>query len=272
VRQPIQQTCVRQTQPPHRQDRGCQVGTVVLPRQRQLPGAPVQLELAACAGGVRSPGPAVICRVAPEGGHTAAGPPPPFRKAGTVGIEHRHPGLRQRVQQLPLATDHAFQGAELGQMRLGGVGDDADVGPSDRGQGRDLARGRGSDFQHAVPVLAAQAQDRQWQSQRIVQIAAGGVAGSGRTQGRGDQVLGRRLAVAAGDRNQVDLPLHPAPAARQMTQGRLRIGTQQDESLPRSRCVFPQQRIRSGTRPPSGQSRCRPGHQGGAHKGASVAP
>ncbi len=92
-------------------------------------------------------------------------------------------------------------------MRAAGVGDERGAGQRQPGEHRDLARVAGPQLDRRGAMLGCQAQQGERHAPVVVEIALGLEHRARGRQHRGDQVLGRGLARAAGDRDQQPVPL-----------------------------------------------------------------
>ena len=129
---------------------GQRVHDVVLAGQRELdatpPGGVDQLEVAsrsrlAVGRAAHVARREVGALAQPEGDDAAgaAGEAVPERGEAVVGVDHGGAVGAERLEHLALAARDALEAAEALEVRGPGVDDEADVGPRDRGQVRDLA-------------------------------------------------------------------------------------------------------------------------------------
>jgi hypothetical protein len=115
-----------------------------------------------------------------------------------VGVEHGHAVGRQRAHETGLLLAHAVERAEELGVHRGDGRHDRHRRLRQRGQRGDLTAGVGADLQHRGLVLGAQAQQRQRQPPLVVERALRLEHVPARGHHAGGQLLGRRLAVAAG--------------------------------------------------------------------------
>ena len=126
----------------------------------------------------------------------------PHLRMRIVGVDHRRPARWKRTDGVGvLGGDLVDRAHEFLVLALR-IGDHADRRPRDRGELAGLAAMVHPDLEHGEPLRIAQAQHRERQADRVVEIARGRgdrVGTGARPEHRRDHLLGRRLAVAADD-------------------------------------------------------------------------
>ena len=129
---------------------------------------------------------------------------------GIVGVEHRESRARDRVDHLGLLGGGRIQRPEGAPVVAAHVGDDGDTG-ANQGDGLvEAARAGGAQLVHAEAVPPTRAEDGVGHPVRRV-VSAGALAPAVTAgEHRGDQILGRRLPGAAGDRDEAHAG-HGAP-------------------------------------------------------------
>ena len=136
----------------------------------------------------------------PADGHDAG--PRPRRHGGdgrVVGVEHRHPVGRQCLHQLALRLGDRLRRAELAQVRTPDVEHHPDPRLRDVAQRGDVAASASGELQHQVAGAGVGTQCRPGQAQLVVERPGRGDGRAERGEDRGQQVLRRGLAGAAGD-------------------------------------------------------------------------
>ena len=148
-----------------------------------------------------------------------------------VARQHGPTVFGQVPQEFELAGDERFGTAETREVGFAQLGDHADLGPNQFGQGVDLAGAAGGDFEHRIAVTRCQLEQAQRHAEMIVVIARAGRTvervtqngmdhlprgGLADTAGHGHDPAGESLAIPGGQSSQcgrrvVDLQ---APAAR----------------------------------------------------------
>ena len=128
----------------------------------------------------------------PFGGHLAE------RRVG-FGHEGRTAVGGEVVVELALAAAHPLGTAEAVEVGPADVGDEPVVGLGNRGQQGDFAAGARPHLHHAELRRGIHRQQRQRHADVVVQIALRGAEHEALGEHAGDELLGRRLAVAACD-------------------------------------------------------------------------
>ncbi len=138
-----------------------------------------------------------------------------------VGVEQRLVGRQdggragaQVGEQLGLRRRNRLQGAEQLEVDGPDVDDDADVGLGDRRQLGDLAGAAHRHLEHEHLGAGGGREDRQRQADLRVEVLRAGDHADVRGQHRREDVLRRRLAGRAGDRDDLGAE-RAAPGARQ---------------------------------------------------------
>ena len=121
----------------------------------------------------------------------------------------------QRLHQLGFGLRDPLDGTQALQVRRADIGDDADARLGQTAQARDLAEIVHAHLEHDALDLRRQLQQRQRQADLVVQIAFVALRGVALFQHIRHDLLGGRLADAAGDTNRHGG--HPlAPGGRQL--------------------------------------------------------
>ena len=152
-----------------------------------------------------------------------AGQRRPEARVGVVGVDDRHTVGGEARKELTLAACDAFARAEAFEVSVASLGDDAERRFGEPGQQRDLASRAGTHLDHRRAVLAAQFQQRQRHADVVVEVALGRQHRSARGHHRGEQLLRRGLAVAAGHANDGQVEIR-APAGSELLQADQRVG------------------------------------------------
>ena len=103
------------------------------------------------------------------------------------------------VEELALAAAHPLGTAEAVEVGPADVGDEAVVGLGNRGQQGDFAAGARPHLHHAELRRGIHRQQRQRHADVVVQVALRGAEHEALGEHAADELLGRRLAVAARD-------------------------------------------------------------------------
>ena len=115
----------------------------------------------------------------------------------------------QEIVQFGLGPDHAFHSAESLQVRAAEIGDVAIIRTGNGAQIADLVRMGSPHFHYGKLVAGAQREQREGNADVVVQVTLRGThfkaAGKHPTQ----ELLGRGLAIAAGQAQNRDAHLHP---------------------------------------------------------------
>jgi hypothetical protein len=139
-----------------------------------------------------------------------------------VAVAHRHRVGAECRQQVSLLGGDLLLASEEFDVRRAHVGDHAHSGLRDGGQSRDLAPVVHAEFHHHPLVLGFPGEQRQGQAKLVVEVAEVLVTGARHAEDGGAHLLGARLSVAAGDRNQRTAE-EAAVAPGQCPKGRRRI-------------------------------------------------
>jgi len=123
------------------------------------------------------------------------------RHARIVGVEHRAAVRREGAHQRRFLGAHAVERAEELGVRVRDRRDDRDGGPRERGQRGDLARMRAAELENDRLVFGRETQERQRKPPLVVEAAAGLQHVPASAQHARDELLGRRLAVRPGHRD-----------------------------------------------------------------------
>jgi hypothetical protein len=139
-----------------------------------------------------------------------------------VRVEHRHGVRAERRHEVTLLSRDLLAAAE--ELDVGGadVGDHAHRRPGDGGQARDLAAMVHAELHDDAVVAWIATQQRERKPELVVEIAGVLEARRRHAEDRGTHLLGRRLAVAAGDRDQRAVVAR-AVARRQRTERPRRV-------------------------------------------------
>ncbi len=125
---------------------------------------------------------------------------------------------RERLNEFRFGPGHAVDPAEPRGVGCGDCGDDADRRRGDAAQAGDLPEAAHAHLQHEHVDAIGSVEDGHGQALLVVVAAlVGGHAAPG-TDGRGGEILGRRLSDAAGDAE--DDGLEPAGAPRRQVDQR----------------------------------------------------
>ena len=138
-----------------------------------------------------------------EGDHPAAVPAHvPVQQT----LVRRHDGraVGELLDQLGLGGGHVFDGADQLEVHRGDVGDDAHVRQRHPGQLADLPGAAHGHLHDGDLGVGLDLEQRERHADLVVQIGAGGHGARDRPQQRRQDVLGRRLAGAAGDADDLD--------------------------------------------------------------------
>ena len=139
-----------------------------------------------------------------------------------VGGQHGRRAGAQPVEQLGLRGGDRRERAQQLEVHGPDVDDDADVRLGDLGELGDLAAAAHRQLEHERLGAARRAEDRQRQADLGVEVLLAGDDPPVLAQHRREQVLRRRLARRAGDRDDLRAELAP-PCARQPLQGGERV-------------------------------------------------
>ena len=106
---------------------------------------------------------------------------------------------RKCGQELDLRADHSLDRPDELEMHRADVGDDADVGPGDRAELRDLAEAAHGQLDDADLGVGLEPAEGEREADLVVEARLRGDGRSGRGAERRKDVLGRGLARRAGD-------------------------------------------------------------------------
>ena len=123
------------------------------------------------------------------------------RDQRVVGVEHGGTVGRQRLDQLALGQGDLLLGAELPDVGPAHVEHQRDVGWGDRAQLGQVADSTRAHLQDQVARLPVGPQHRQRQAELVVEGPGRRHGGAGVGQHARQHVLGRGLALGAGDRD-----------------------------------------------------------------------
>ena len=144
----------------------------------------------------------LVVRAAPE---DAGGDLPLQRpQQGVIPVEDGQVVAGHGLEDLALGLQDPLPAAQVLDVGVADVGDDRHVGGDDTGQVVDLAEVVHAHLQHAQLMLGVQAEEGQGQADLVVVVALGLQDPELLAQDRGDHVLGRGLAHAAGDADDRD--------------------------------------------------------------------
>ena len=140
-----------------------------------------------------------------------------------VGVEHGGPRRGQRLHELALGDRHAVDPTDPFGVRVTDGGDHPDVGSGDVAQPGDLAEPAHPHLQHEHLGVVRRVEDRDREALLVVEAALVGRGPSCGGARRGDEVLRRRLAHAAGDAHDAGGRPAARPAGERHQRGR-RVG------------------------------------------------
>ena len=155
---------------------------------------------------------------------------PPECRVGVIGIDDRRRVVRQVLEQLPLGPRNAFDAAESLEMGRRALRDRADGWPGEGSERGDLATMVRTEFHHGGAVLVVELAQRERNADLVVEVAAGRGNGAPGPQNRGDHLLDRGLAVAAGDADQNQVAEAIPPRRGQLSEGANRIGHENERN------------------------------------------
>ena len=158
-----------------------------------------------------------------ERDHVSTGSGAHRRDTFVVGVEHGRPVGRQRFDQLTLGPSDAVDPADQFGVGVTDDGDHPDVRSGDLAELADVAEAAHAHLEDQHLGVVGGVQDRDRQSLFVVEAALVGGRAPARAAGCGHQVLGRRLADAAGDPDDPRVESGPRPL-RECQQGLRGVG------------------------------------------------
>jgi hypothetical protein len=126
-----------------------------------------------------------------------------------VEVEHGDPAVAEPRHELGLGAGDVVDPAEVAEVGAADGEHDRDVGRGDAREVGEVADPVGAHLEDEGRGLLAGAQDRQRQADLVVEGPGRGDQLPARGQDVDEQVLGRRLADRAGDRDDVRAPAAP---------------------------------------------------------------
>ena len=139
-----------------------------------------------------------------------------------IRVDDRRRAGRETLNHLAFGARHTLQAAEALEVLRARIRDHADRRPCDAYQAGDLACPIGAHLHDREAMRGLETQHREGHADVVVEIAAGGEAAARLSENRCRHLLGRRLAVAAGDTHQ-RTGERLAPALRGALERRLRV-------------------------------------------------
>jgi hypothetical protein len=173
-------------------------------------------------GGPHLGGPHVGARVEAEAHDPGPGHPAHRLDAGVVGVQQRHRLGRQVGHHLGLRALGLLDAAESAGVREAHLEDDADVGGHDPDQPGDVADRARAHLHDEIPGGVVDAEHRDRCPDLVVERSLRRDRRPLRREDRLQQVLGRGLAVRAGDRDDPQLAPRPHPRHHEPGQRRQR--------------------------------------------------
>ena len=142
-----------------------------------------------------------------------------------VGVDYCHAGITQAFIDAALFSGNGLDRAHASQMCALGVGHQRHRWPGDTGEVGNLPRMIHAHLDDRGTVTGIQFEQRQRQPYVIIEVTLGNENGIAKChfQNAGDHFLGRRLAIAAGHRNQRQRKAG-APVGCQRTERQTGIG------------------------------------------------
>ena len=117
-----------------------------------------------------------------------------FREDGRLLAHDRRSVVRKSTQEVELFRKHTLEGLQLLDVGLGDGRHDTDLGLSDPGQLSDLPWLVRTHFEHDDLGVIGCVEQRQWQTDTVVQVAGCGVDPARTLDGRPGQLLGPGLS------------------------------------------------------------------------------
>ncbi len=133
-----------------------------------------------------------------------------------IDVDHRGRVVAKNREQFALRRGDVVEGVEVLQVHRPDVCHQADVGIGHLRQFRDLAGGTHRQFEHDVLGVSRTGQQGERHAEVVVEVAQGAVNLVSGRQAGGEELLRRRLAIAAGDRQparRCDVAAQPAAAS-----------------------------------------------------------
>ena len=212
-------------------DRECRggVGGVPAPRARQDEPHAAHDQL--LTSGVEGPRrfDAIRGRVCEPEAHHARRTASALRQHGEeriVGVQNRASLWAQGAENLRLGARHARRGSHLFEVRAADVGDHRQVRLQDARQEIQFAEAAHAAFGDEEVFVAAPREHGEWHADVVVEIAARRIDAAGSGERGRHQVLGRRLAVRTGDRNDARWNAHERACGQRLQRAQRIADTQ----------------------------------------------
>ena len=215
------------------------VVAVVRPDQLQLRHEPrageLQLDAQARAAVVGGDQADVAAESSAEGHQLAPRQPGLREHPGIVRVRNRGGGVAQRMEELTLGVRDALDGAASLEVHGGDVGHQPDVRIGPLREPRDLAEVVHPAFDGGVSVLLRQAQQREWNSNLVVEVAFGLQRGTRGREHLRDQLLRAGLSGGPGNADELEPGQLASPPGGEIAQRTSGVGHGQERGARRLR-------------------------------------